>query len=392
MTNPEADIKSLADQLMAQIKAPLDQRDVDLAEKLHKQVRDEIAAIEAKLAERTPSAHVPGLTQKEAKDFSFGRLIRAAATRDFSNAGYELDLCKEAALTVAKDMNTTTDSAGGYIVPAQVMSAQIIPLLVPKVTAFGLGVERMEGLSGSPVQIPRETGGATTYWVSPENTAVTTSDLTFGQMSLTPHTLAAATVISENLANLSSPAAESVVKRALARDLGVELDATIYNGSGASGEPAGVLQTAGVNTVAWSVAMGTVNTYDLLIDMIHKLAEDNALEGSLGWVMHPNIFRELRQLVDPSATKQLERRILTDAPFTQLLGYPFAVTTNYPTNNLTFANWADVIVGQWGTMTLSIDSLRVNRKFSIQILAGMVVDVGIRRTESICNGTSISGG
>ncbi len=76
------------------------------------------------------------LDQKDINSFSFAKLARGLVTRDFSECAYEADLCKEAAKTISKDMSTTTDSAGGFIVPVQIMENMIIPLLQRRITAL----------------------------------------------------------------------------------------------------------------------------------------------------------------------------------------------------------------------------------------------------------------
>ena len=48
-----------------------------------------------------------------------------------------------------------------------------------------MGATLLDNLVGSPVEIPKQTGGATAYWVG-ENEPLTGSDQTLGQLQLTP--------------------------------------------------------------------------------------------------------------------------------------------------------------------------------------------------------------
>lgn len=403
----QLEIQKLSASLLAEVNKSMESRDVALCDRLAKMIDEKNTALRAEILEKSRVHSVPGLSAdaKEFKDFSLSRLIASHITKNPSIAGLELELCREAAQTIGRDMSggmawigrdmaTSVDTQIGYIVPMQVFSSRIIPLLQNRVSAFQLGATQFTGLSGSPVHFPKIAGPSTAYHVNHDTTtsptAVTGSDMTVGQIEMTPKTVAAKSILSMRLAMLTSGAAERMVEQQIAKDIGLKQDAMAFNGSGASGEPRGILNVTGINSVASFGDPADATCYNKLIDMTSALAEDNALLGKLGWVMHSAVFRQIRKTIDATNQPQA-RRVLDTAPFTTLLGYPFIVTNNVPTNDLLFANWEDLYYGQWGSMQLFIDPLTVNGKLQIQILAALDYDWQVGHAESFCDTAGMTG-
>jgi len=391
--------QELAERLLAEINKQFDKRDTDLIAKLEKKAKEEAdAALAAYEAKRAALPVVKGLEEKDIKNFSFAKLARGLVTRDFSECAYEADLCKEAAKSISKDMSTTTDSAGGFIVPVQIMENMIIPLLQKRITALSLGVQRLP-LSGSPVQIPKITTASTAYWVA-ENASVTASDLAFGQLNMTPHAVASRVILSNRLINLSSPAAEQITRAQIAKDLGIAIDAAIYAGTGASGQPTGITQTSGINTVTSVGSYKAISAYGKLLDMIQEVSVDNVELANAKWAMHSSVLNALAQIVDGGATGiNLERRLFGAGALNgaqTLLGYPYvitnqlnAVTGSATSNTMLFGDFSQCYLGEWGTMVLRSSDVAGDSfaKMQTQIMAAMEIDVGVAQPTAFCTST-----
>ena len=391
--------QELAERLLAEINKQFDKRDTDLIAKLEKRAKEEAdAAVAAYEAKRAALPVVKGLDQKDINSFSFAKLARGLVTRDFSDCAYGADLCKEAAKTISKDMSTTTDSAGGFIVPVQFMENMIIPLLQKRITALSLGVQRLP-LSGSPVQIPKITTASTAYWVA-ENATVTASDLAFGQLNMTPHAVASRVILSNRLINLSSPAAEQITRAQIAKDLGIAIDAAIYAGTGASGQPTGIVQTSGINSVSFgSVAANAA--YGKLIDMIQELSADNVELANCGFAMHSSAFSGLSKMVDSASGFNMERRLFGAGPMNgapTLMGYKYAISNQLTAisgtvaNSILFGDFSQCYLGEWGTMVLRSSDVAGDSfaKMQTQILAAMEVDVGVAQPTAFCTTTGVT--
>jgi len=396
-------VEALSQALIGQLKSNLDQRDAALCERLAKQLDEKLDAQRREADAKAARFAVPGLSQdsKEVKEFSFSKLIGGLMKGNVAKfAPLEYEMCSAAAGTmdsavVTKDMVTTVDSLGGFIVPNQVMSAQIIPLLQAAVTVYEAGTVRMGGLSGSPVQIPKITGATTAYWLG-EVEAVTSGDMTFGQIDLYPHDVFALCTLSNRLIELGAPGAEQLVRQQLARDIGLKIDAAVYNGTGAAGQPTGIYNTTGINSVATVGDLSLAVAYGKLLDMEKELYLDNAQTvGEFVWAIHPTLFQKLRQQLDTEASGanvQPKTRPFIDAgKIERLLGYRYVLSTQLPSNKILLGAFAASMVAEWGTMVLAASREGTNfTKRQTQILAGMTVDVGVRYPEAFCAGTGAS--
>jgi HK97 family phage major capsid protein len=397
--------RELVDAFKAELRLDADKRDNELLQKMEKRIDELLAAQKAHAeAARPQTPLVKGLEEKDIKNFSFAKLARGLVTRDFSECAYEADLCKEAAKSISKDMSTTTDSAGGFIVPVQIMENMIIPLLQKRITALSLGVQRLP-LSGSPVQIPKITTAATAYWVA-ENASVTASDLAFGQLNMTPHAVASRVILSNRLINLSSPAAEQITRQQIAKDLGIAIDSAIYLGTGAAGQPTGICQTSGINSLTWGGASGgvvTANTaYGKLIDMMQELSVDNVELGNCSWAMHSSVFSGLSKMADSASGFNMERRLFGAGPMNgspTLVGYKYAITNQLTalsgstdtSNSILFGDFSQCYLGEWGTMVLRSSDVAGDSfaKMQTQIMAAMEVDVGVAQPTAFCTSTTV---
>lgn len=395
-------VEALSQALIGQLKSNLDQRDAALCERLAKQLDEKLDAQRREADAKAARFAVPGLAQdsKEVKEFSFAKLIGGLMKGNVAKfAPLEYEMCSAAAGTVdsavvTKDMVTTVDSLGGFIVPNQVMSAQIIPLLQAAVTVYEAGTVRMGGLSGSPVQIPKITGATTAYWLG-EVEAVTSGDMTFGQIDLYPHDVFALCTLSNRLIELGAPGAEQLVRSQLARDIGLKIDSAVYTGTGAAGQPTGILNTSGVNTTAAVGALNTAASYAKMLTMENELLKDNAQTvGEFVWALSPTNFQNLRQQVDlenvaGTVNIQPKNRPFIDAgKIERIIGHRYVVTTQMPDTKIILGAFAASMVAEWGTMVLAASREGTNfTKRQTQILAGMTVDVGVRYPEAFCVGT-----
>jgi HK97 family phage major capsid protein len=351
-----------------------------------------IKDIEGKMQSRKVS--LPGL-EDEKTPFSFFKACHAIRTNDWSQAGFENEVFQE---TRKKAMSMGTSSAGGYIVPT-IYIAELIELLQAESVVISMGATVLNNLQGSPVQIPRQSGGATAYWVG-ENVAITSSDLTLEQVSMTPKKVGCLVKLSNTLLKLSNPSAEALIRRDIAVALALKIDLASLRGLGASYQPKGVNLQTGLGTVAIGTNGGNI-TFDHLIDMEYELAADNALRGKLGYIFHPCIRRNLlKRKVDHYTGQSTNQSYLiapvTEQVFQNWLGYPYKMTTQIPINltkaegtaltEVYFGNWQELIVGQWGGMELmaSQETSDAFEKDQTWVRVLQEVDIAVRHGESFC--------
>lgn len=349
-------LKALTDAIRAEVEKGASQN----REALEKMLADHKLEVEKNLAKQqdiVKSFAVPGsgdATHKGQK-FSFAKFNKAVFTGDWRDAQFERAISDEAT-TKVKAMNVVPDSTGGFAVPTEVMVDQIIPLLYAKSVCAQLGATQLTGLTAIPVAIPKLTGGSTAYWLN-EGGAITASDLTFGQVRLTPRILATVSVWSE-LLNMAQPAIETMTKNDQATKMALKIDLAALTGTGGS-EPLGLVNWPGVSTEATAASSPT---YDLLTNMVDDVEGANALDGNLGWALSTSVKKLIRQAKDATGGtdnkinyQPLGNRELWNEQAKTILGYKQAATTQLGTH-LIFGNWADLILAQWGGMMVAASS------------------------------------
>jgi HK97 family phage major capsid protein len=336
-------------------------------------------------------ANLPGL-EDEQKKFSLFKAVNAIMNKNWKGAELEEEVFRQ-----TRAMSAGDDAAGGYLVPAQAVP-ELIELLRAEAVCIRMGARVIDNLMGSPVEFPKQTGGAVAYWVG-ENAAIPPSQATLGQLQMTPKSVTALVQLSNRLIRMSNPSAEQMVRQDVAIALGLAIDMAALRGTGTDDQPLGIANTPGINNVILGPNGGLAD-FDTFTDMEYELSVDNALRGKLGFVFHPAIRRRLKKLKIAQFSGDLSGEYIlapfSDAQLEAYLGYRFGMTTQIPVNlvkgtstnctELFFANWAELLIGQWaGFQILASDqagtAFAANQTW-IRIIAD--VDIGLRHTESFC--------
>ena len=347
-----------------------------------------------------PTAEI-GLSKKEAQRFSFMRAINAMANpgdrQAQEAAAFERD-CSEAygqklgrsaqgfyvpIEVQQRDLTAGTPTAGGHTVATNLLSANFIDLLRNKMALTGLGAQFMGGLSGN-IAIPRQTGGATAYWVA-ESGAPTESQAAFDQITMSPKTVGAYSDISRKLLLQSSLDVEAFVRNDLATVLALAIDLAAINGQGAGNEPRGVLKVAGIGSVVGG-ANGAAPNWAHIVDLESQIAVANADVGSMGYLTNAKVRGKLKTTSKVTGQNGF---IWEDG----LNGYNAAVSNQVPSNltkgtasgvcsAIIFGNWADLIVGQWGTLDLLVDPYTGGTSGTVRVVALQDVDIAVRNAVS----------
>lgn len=348
-----------------------------------------------------PSASL-GMSEREVKRFSFVRAINALSnptdTRAQKAAAFEFEASSAAAKimqresrgifvpadVLKRDLNVTTTTAGGHTVQTDLLSGSFIDLLRNATQVLRRALQLLD-LNGN-VAIPRQTGGATAYWVA-ESGAPTESQQAFDQVTLSPKTVGAFTDFSRKLMLQSSLDVEGFVRRDLAAVLGLELDRACINGSGSSNQPFGILNTTGIGDVAGGTN-GAAPTWAHIVNLESALANANADVGSLYYITNTKVRGKLKQTEKAASTTGnfvWEEKLLNE--------YQRLVTNQVPSNltkgtasgvcsAIIFANLADLIVGMWGGLDLMVDPYTGSTSGTVRVVALQDVDIAVRHPES----------
>ena len=347
-----------------------------------------------------------GMSERDLKDYSFVRAINALANptdrRAQEAAAFEFECSAAASSKTRKqphgilvpddvlrhsqrDLSVGTDTAGGNTVATDLATGSFIELLRNSMATVDAGAMVLEGLVGD-IAIPRQTGGATAYWVA-EAAAVTESQQAFDQVALAPNTIGGMTDYSRKLLLQSSIGIEQFVRNDLATVIAIELDRAGINGSGAGAEPTGILGTSGIGDVAGG-ANGLAPAWSHIVDIKSDVAVANAKRGALRWILNSATIGKLEKTEKASSTGQF----IYDEGTGRLAGFPVTESNQMPANltkgsgtalsALLFGNFADLIIGMWGGLDLLVDPYTGGAAGTVRVIAHQDVDIAVRHAAS----------
>lgn len=344
-----------------------------------------------------------GLSEREISRYSFFKAIRAlhpnASQRDRDAAAFEFE-CSEAAqrtlgrtaqgILVPQDVlssrafnaggaaNTPAGStSGANIVATDLLAGSFIDMLRNRVTLMQLGTV-ISGLVGN-VDIPKQTGGATAYWLG-EGDDAQEGTPTIGQIELSPKTVGAYTDITRRLLMQSTPDAEAIVRRDLTNAMAQAIDKAGYYGSGTANQPRGLKNYTGINAVDFAALWPN---YAEVVQMETEISADNADLGQMGYVGNARFRGALKTTQKFSGTN--------GAPVWEggntVNGYQALVTNQLVDGDVFFGNFGDLLIGLWGGLDLTVDPYSLSKSGGLRIVTFQDVDLALRRVESICYGS-----
>lgn len=301
------------------------------------------------------------MDQRDSAEYSISAGIRAALSGDWSarEAGLVREMSQEVQRTsgfsqsgkrgffvpfsaLAKRATYVTSGAttGGNLVATDLMADEFIEALRNNSVMLNLGVRTMTGLVGD-VAIPRRSGVASTYYLSTETTAITQSESTFDQVTLSPKNLAALSKYSRQTLLQATPGIEDLVRRDLTDGINLGIDLGILNGSGSAGQPTGILNTSGIGSVALGTNGGAI-TVNSLVDLEEQVLIDNGAvnRDAIGYVTNAKVLAELKKLRAGGSTTTDGAYLVNDqlnaigrgGTPASVNGYPLYVTNQVPSN------------------------------------------------------------
>ena len=352
-----------------------------------------------KIADKPMETVDLGMTEKEVRQYSLMNAIRSAASGKFS--GFEAEVSEELARQYGKeargfyvptdifkrDLVVGTDANGGYLKPTDHLGGEFIDALRANLVISGLGARMMQGLKGD-VAIPALNAKTSVGFVAENNAPAAEGAPTFRQVTLSPKTLVQYVDISRKLSMQSDPSVEQVIRNDMTQQFAAKIDEVAINGGG-SNEPSGILQTAGIGSVAMGTNGGAID-FASLVDLEREVAIDNALAGNLAYLTNPKVVAAMRQT--PRQASGVEGNfILNDS--NNLLGYNVASTTLVPSDldkgtstgvcsAAIFGNFSDLMIGMFGGLDVLVDPYTGSSTGATRIAMYQDVDVAVRNAAS----------
>jgi HK97 family phage major capsid protein len=340
-----------------------------------------------------------GMSDKDVREFSFVRAINSLASgKGLDLAPFEKEVSEATGQRMRKqssgflvpmdvmtrDLVKNTAADGGYTVATNLLAGSFIELLRNKMMVRQMGATIMGGLVGD-VAIPKQTGGASAYWVS-EGNAPTESKQAFGQLTMTPKTVGGYTDISRKLMLQSSIDVEAFVRNDLALILALAIDKAAINGKSANGEPTGILNTTGIGSVVGG-NNGAAPSWANMVDLETQVAAANADMGSLGYLTNPKVRGKLKVTAKAGTYPTFVWENGT------VNGYRAEATNQVPSDldkgtstgvcsAIIFGNFADLVIAEWGALDVLVDPFTGGAAGTTRVRCLQDIDLGIRHAGS----------
>lgn len=336
-----------------------------------------------------------GLSRKERKEFRLVRAIAALANpndrRLREAAAFEFEASEAAAQrygrsaqgimiptdvlgTWKRDLNTTDDNE---LVATDLLAGEFVDALRNASSVMQAGARMLTGLSGN-VAIPTKATASAGGWISTEGGASAESEPTFGTISLTPKTVGAFTDMTRQMILQSSLDIEALVRDDLTQALAIAIDKGGLEGSAASGQPRGILNTSGVNTVTAFAA--AIPTFAEMVSLETAVAVDNALMGNLAYITDAATAGGLKTRSKDTGSGMF---VLEGG---EANGYPVIVSNQATAGNVYFGNFSDLLIGMFGGLDITVDPYSASNTGTVRIVALQSVDVGVRHAVSFAFG------
>lgn len=244
------------------------------------------------------------------------------------------------------------------------------------------GATVLTGLRGN-IDLPAYSG-STANWEG-ENGKAKDGEGTFSHKTMKPKRLTSVLTVSRQLLIQDTLAVEQMLRSDLINAVAGKLEATILgNHTHSDNMPDGLFTGAEVTPEAmgWASVVNLETKTDLA----------NALDGNTGYIMHTVLRGKgkttvkaaqgaLGFIVDPDGTMNGYKVLRTNAVATN------AVTGDEPKDatawGILFANWADLLIGQWGALDLMVDPYTKADEAFVRIIVNSYWDANMRREASV---------
>ncbi|WP_326537027.1 phage major capsid protein [Pseudorhodoferax sp.] len=275
----------------------------------------------------------------------------------------------------ALEQRVSTTTSASEIVPTDHRADQYIEPFRNSLLARRLGVRVLSGLQGN-VSIPKHGTGMSVGWVA-ENAALTASDMTFDDVTLSPKHAGGLCEMSRQLIMQSSPDIEQLVRNDLSFMLAQAIDSALINGGGTN-QPKGVLTTTGIQTAN----LATLSWANVLT-MVQKLDLINA--SAANFVGSTKVKAKLAGTLKAAgiAGYLMEGGRMADIPV-QFTNQVPEKTGTPNTGRLVLGDWSQVLLGIWSELDILVNPFAETAysKGNVLVRAMSTVDVALRHPDA----------
>lgn len=345
-----------------------------------------------------------GVTQKEAKQFSFMRAIRAQIPQMNEDAGFEREVSRELAKRLGReaegfyipsdvmlaglqgrgagekrDFTAGTAGEAGNLVQTTVDASMWTDVLRPFLVMSQLGITTLPGLTGN-LAVPRKTVAGTLAMLT-EVAAASETQPTTSLVTLSPKRVSSYVEPSKQAIIQSSVGVEAMLRQDLLDGAAVLLENQGINGSGSSPNARGIRNVAGIGSVVGGTN-GLAFAWAQAVALETSVANANAGTGSRSGYLTNTKIRGTAKTTQKAANLPF----MWDNGAQPLNGYACAITNNVPSNltkgtssgvcsSVVFgADWSMFVLGLFGGLDVTVDPYTLATTGQVRITLNQFFD------------------
>ena len=330
----------------------------------------------------------PAVHSRGNREYSVGAVLRASVTGDWSNAGYEREMSQEAARSYPGQARglvvpasailghratmTTSGNAAGAIT-TDLNSSLFIDKLRSASSVLAAGATVMTGMDRN-FTVPKLAADATAAWLV-EGASVSDSAIDVNSISLSMKRVSASQTFTREALLQSQPSIDEIVRNSIGMTLMQAIDLAGLQGTGANGQPTGVANTSGVNTLT---AAGNTITYAEALTALAAIEADNISTEGAVWICHPADYARIAQTAIDAGSGEFVINPTTNT----ILGRRVIQTTKATESKVYLGVWQHLLVALFGGVDLIVDPYTNATSAKIAITSHMLADVNVRHPEA----------
>lgn len=274
-------------------------------------------------------------------------------------------------IPVESRADITASGTGSDVIETDSMN--IVEPLRDRLVLAEAGATMLTGLV-SDIDVPTYSG-STSNWAN-ENDAATDGAGTFSKKTMKPKRLTSILRVSRQMLVQDSLGVEAMLRADLINSIASKLEATILGGESTSSEKPDGLFT-GYATAAEALSWKGIVKLETEVDLA------NALMGNTKYIVHTSLAGLAKTTLKNEGVSGF---IMAENG--QMNGYD-TLRTNAVYNQsgtdfgALFGNWADLLIGQWGALDLTVDPYTEADKAFVRIIVNSYWDSCLRRDKSI---------
>lgn len=338
-------------------------------------------AIEVEAAEqRAAEQKFENIQKQGGRSFSLVKFIREIAENKLSGIEAEVaelgaeeyrrlglaqagHVIPTVALRSPSGQNYTTNADGGYL--KEVMPVRYVDVLKKNLTVAQAGATVLTDLVGT---VPLVTAAQISAAWGAEGDGASVTKAAFSRVEMTPHRNFIQTAVTKDLLKQTSLDVEAFLLDLMYQAHANIIEDAVFNGSGSSGQPEGILTKAAVagTGAIVPIAMGTNGA---AIDWAHIVAMESELNGNdanKGKVAYITNAKVIGACKTTTKAASGDRFIIEEGAERRLNGYPCFMSSFVPSNltkgnasgicsALILGDWSNLFIGEWGGLDLVVD-------------------------------------